>query len=268
MIREGQSPSIFPLEVCSIDTWPERERWWIARLGSTARLTNGSIGGDGATGASLTEGARKKISDKNRGKKKPPFTKEHIEKFRMAKLGRKLPPDQIAKISAANRGKKRSVEFCQRLSEMAKSRDFSHMHTAEARGRARAANIGQKRTQETKRRMQLAQSKPVVCVETGEVFESATFLLNKGIPCVNRAIRRGTRAGGFHWKYRDIEYTPPPRPINGRSVQCVETGVIYKTIRLAAKSVGGSASAILQAIRIGGRSSKLHWKYANNSING
>ena len=47
-------------------------------------------------------------------------------------------------------------------------------------------------------------SKQILCVETGEVFDS----INRAMRAVNssniaRAIKTGIRAAGFHWKYSD-----------------------------------------------------------------
>ena len=46
----------------------------------------------------------------------------------------------------------------------------------------------------------------VRCVETGEVFGSATAAshsLGLSDPCVNNAAKKGGTAGGFHWEYAD-----------------------------------------------------------------
>ena len=46
----------------------------------------------------------------------------------------------------------------------------------------------------------------VRCVETGEVFRSATAAshsLGLSDPCVNNAAKKGGTAGGFHWEYAD-----------------------------------------------------------------
>ena len=47
-------------------------------------------------------------------------------------------------------------------------------------------------------------AKPIVCVETGEVFEMETDAAKTYGICranISRAIKTGYKCGGFHWKY-------------------------------------------------------------------
>lgn len=46
----------------------------------------------------------------------------------------------------------------------------------------------------------LAVQRAVVCIETNEVFDSVTAT---GVSNISRAIKHGTRAGGYHWKYKE-----------------------------------------------------------------
>jgi DNA mismatch endonuclease (patch repair protein) len=57
------------------------------------------------TGRHLPFKVRQKLSRANKGKKKPPFTKEHIEKLRLAKVGRKLSLETRQKQSESHKGK-------------------------------------------------------------------------------------------------------------------------------------------------------------------
>jgi len=47
--------------------------------------------------------------------------------------------------------------------------------------------------------------KPVICIETGQIFESASsaskFIKSSYITSVHAAIKTKTRAGGYHWEY-------------------------------------------------------------------
>lgn len=53
----------------------------------------------------------------NKGMKNP-FCPETIEKMSKAKIGKKLPPEQVAKIAASNTGKKRTAAFRRFISEV------------------------------------------------------------------------------------------------------------------------------------------------------
>ena len=46
-------------------------------------------------------------------------------------------------------------------------------------------------------------SKKVICIETGEAFDSINHAMRAvNSPNIARAIRTGIRAAGFHWEYR------------------------------------------------------------------
>ena len=81
----------------------EREIFWIAELNcKTPNGYNRSDGGDGATGCSCSDEKRAKLSAANKGKKKSP---EHRAKIGAGNRGKKQTPEAIAKISAARTGK-------------------------------------------------------------------------------------------------------------------------------------------------------------------
>ena len=47
-------------------------------------------------------------------------------------------------------------------------------------------------------------SKKVICIETGEVFDSINHAMRAiNSPNIARAIRTGIRAAGFHWEYKN-----------------------------------------------------------------
>jgi len=89
-------------------------------------------------------------------------------------------------------------------------------HTAEAKEKIREAGTGLKRSEETRKRMSDAaklrgmeaacasRRKRVVCVETGESFESMIALarlLKVNRSTISQAIRNGSRCKGNHYKY-------------------------------------------------------------------
>lgn len=53
-----------------------------------------------------------------------------------------------------------------------------------------------------------------------------------------------------------------------RKVICVETGVVYESIKAASYSQGGCASMVGQAIKSGGWGGEYHWKYYDGEEKG
>lgn len=100
----------------------------------------------------------------NKGKH---FSAETREKMRLAKLGKPHSGNHNRKIAEANRGKKRSVEFCSRQSERMKGTCLNpkgvplseehRQHISEAnKGRVPTWAIGKNRSQETKFKIAVA----------------------------------------------------------------------------------------------------------------
>ena len=76
--------------------------------------------------------------------------------------------------------------------------------SAESREKMRLAKLGKPQNQETKEKRSKSQWKPVICVETGEIFESvkaatAHFGLKKDR--ISSAIRKGRKVNGFTWQF-------------------------------------------------------------------
>ena len=146
-------------------------------------------------GRKLPESTKKKISEANKGKQ---LSQETIEKLRMintgrpSKLrGRKLPEETKKKISESHKGEKnhqygkhRSEEECKKISEGLKGHEVS---------------------KETRDKIAKALSKSILCIETGEIFQSIAEAERQTgnnranlIACMKG---RQKTCGGYHWKY-------------------------------------------------------------------
>lgn len=140
--------------------------------------------------------------------------------------------------------------------------------------------LGLKLSEEARYNIGRAQYKPVVCLETKQVYASVLEATNK---CLKRnkgsAIAqccRGTQitAGGYHWRHKEdydkltdteirqiILYNPNPK----RNILCVELNIIYESIATASKILNISRSAINHCCN--GRKKTAggyHWKYVDN----
>ena len=119
----------------------------------------------------------------------------------------------------------------------------------------------------------------VICLETGEEYESVTVAaaaVSVSMVTVCNAIRRGGRAGGYHWAFADDQdiaaklerYTGgvvrDGRGRPSRPVICLETGEEYESVTVAAAAIGTVYSAVYTAIRTGGRRGGYHWAYADD----
>lgn len=88
-----------------------------------------------------------------------------------------------------------------------------------------------------------ASKKPVVCLETGVVYESiheAGRILNISIPHISTVCKGNTPrkiAGGYHWAYLYEEHKTTPDYVNvkKKKVMCVETGEIFNSIMEASR---------------------------------
>lgn len=83
-------------------------------------------------------------------------------------------------------------------------------------------------------------SRPVICLETGERFESISLVSRMlGISKSNvfHAMKNGSAVHGIHFYYGD-ELKPDDsffKPKRRRKVRCTETGVVYESIKDAAE---------------------------------
>lgn len=109
--------------------------------------------------------------------------------------------------------------------------------------------------------------RPVICLETGERFESLTLasrMLGISKSNVFHAMKNGSAVHGFHFYYGD---EPKPvdsffKPRRRRKIRCTETGVVYESIKDAAERTKISPNGIGSAAS--GMASGYHWEYADD----
>ena len=135
-------------------------------------------------------------------------------------------------------------------------------------------------------------AKPVICLETLIIYDTATEAKSKTgaskiCDCCKRAGKHN-KSGGYHWSYYD-ESKPlsdywillgkylweesQPRPISEEQIRktiersskpviCLDTGIIYSSIREASKATGCHSSDICYCCKGQNKPSKgFHWKY-------
>lgn len=113
--------------------------------------------------------------------------------------------------------------------------------------------------------------RPVICWETGELFDSAkeaAAAYGVAVSGISEAVARRGRCHGLHWYWADEprpESFPEPKRPTGRpkrGVVCVETGEEYPSIKEAAAAVGLRSPASLScALKNGGTAAGYHWRY-------
>ena len=128
---------------------------------------------------------------------------------------------------------------------------------------------------------------PVICLETGEIFNSASDAANKkninrghlSNICSGNPTHIGHRAGGYHWEYykEGVDYTKnkwykKDRIIKNhlpKKVICLETLEIFDSLHEASRKFSNkdNASNIRGAIENGYLAFGYHWAYYNTNIN-
>ena len=148
--------AFYVLEECREEDLREAEMDWIEKLGTFKDGYNLTIGGEGQLGKKLTKEQKEYLSAINLGERNP------------------------------NYGLKRSAETRRRMSEAMKGKKHGEMSLSHREAISRG-NKGKKKPWF---------NKPIVCVETGEVFESISIAADKtgisisGISCVCRGKRK------------------------------------------------------------------------------
>ena len=149
----------------------------------------------------------------------------------------------------------------------------------ETRAKLRAAHKGKSLSQETINKIIESHKKPVICLETGKIWDSvkaAAIELNIKSPWLGKICNdfKGTVSGLHFCFVSDLENNSLEsrekmitkiesnrRRITKRQVKCVETGIIYESVTLAAKSVGISRKRIEKVCKTSGTAAGYHWEY-------
>lgn len=190
LIYQEIRPGYLVLEEVPEESWQERERYWIAYYRERGHLTNITDGGEGLPGYVPTPELRLKWSQMRKGVKYAPGRipamkgKRHTEETRqkISEAGRRAcQPETRQKISKAAKGRDMSKPI-KRSAEIRRGVPL----TAEHRAKITAKTTGRK---------------PVLCVETGQVFDSvsaAALYFQVSEASINQAIRKGCRCKGYH----------------------------------------------------------------------
>lgn len=110
--------------------------------------------------------------------------------------------------------------------------------------------------------------RPVICIETGEVFESmsaasAAMGLEPGSVALWLAVQNGGMAAGFHWCYKDEPRSLEEALANegpSGAVVCWETGEVFESVKEAAQAKGiKSVPNVYSALKSGYSCGGYHW---------
>ena len=144
----------------------------------------------------------------------------------------------------------------------------------EARAKMSAAKLGKPLSDEHKATLSASvqTKKPVICVETGVIYESITEAAranNIKYFHIKRACQiPSRRAGGCHWIFQNPAdmntQTPAGTPTPKHSIICVETNEFFESISSAARSKNLRVTNISRACRNGRNTAGgCHWKFAD-----
>ena len=246
-------------------------------------LTNLTFGGEGSSGFKHSEEAKQKMSESRKGTK---HSEEVKRKMSEARKGIKYSEEAKRKMSEAKRGIQLSEEHKKKISESCKGRQLSE----ETKRKMSKSKKGRKCSEETKRKL----SKKVICITTGEIFNSQTEASNYYKCCHIYDCCKGTlKSAGklpngtpLKWKYvkdynndfkgihRSEEYKKKisENSYGKQKVICITTGKIFNMIKEASNYY--KCNNISACCRGGYKSAgklpngtKLQWKFLEDYDN-
>lgn len=122
-------------------------------------LANLTLGGEGASGNSMSDEQKKKLSELARNRI---WTDEARDKLRKANLGIKRPPEVSEKTAAALRGRKRPQEVVKVIAEKLRGKK----HSIERIEKNRVGHLGQKTSEETRAKLSVIRTGRKLSEET------------------------------------------------------------------------------------------------------
>lgn len=219
----GETAFLFyVLELCDEMSLSAREIYYIEKFNSFESGYNMTQEGEGTRSCLHTEEYKKRMSEMFAGRH---FSDETIRKMSEAKKGKPLPrrdPEKVIagykSVSKKLKGRKFTDEHRKNISEAKKGRQTwnkgmkfppeSHpmygKHLSEsAKQKISRANKGKVRTEEQR----LKCAKKVLCVETGEIFQSATDAASScgvTVSAISRVLRgKSNTCKSLHWRYAE-----------------------------------------------------------------
>ena len=201
LFQQGDRPRMEVLEEADEQHWEQRERYWIAfyrKAGSC--LTNLTDGGGGGLGHKVTDSQRRRMSEKMRGRPRPPEYRQRIAQGMKAYFN-SLSANEREKFAESRRGHYPSKETRQKLSKS----QLKRFSDPEARRRLGEAHRGLKRSDETRRKQSIAALGHTLCVEGRQKIAEANR--RRKWSAKNIARREATRQ-------RQLETLPEKRKKN------------------------------------------------------
>ena len=127
--------------------------------------------------------------------------------------------------------------------------------------------LGKKQSEETRKKLKAnwkathqnnGMARKVQCVETGEIFKSvneASRVLKVCVPTINRAANNGTAiANGYH-----LVFLSEPK-CTKVAVRCIDTNIVYPSIKAAAEAYGGCGPVLSMALKNGRKAFGMSWE--------
>ena len=208
------------IERCPEDRLDDLEKKYIAAYNADSPDFGYNIEPGGFHDRKMSEKTKKKLSERFSGGRASFLGKKHtaesLEKMSKAHKGVRPSAETRAKMSEAQKNRPPASEHTRKLISEAKSgvnhhyygKHLSEEHRRKISETEKGAGnpmYGKKQTDHAKRIIAIKQYAPVVCIETGILYESMESASRKtGIsrPSIGQVCRGNhKKAGGLHWRY-------------------------------------------------------------------